>query len=88
MTHPVGQKLPNPWGLYDMHGSVWEWCQDRYSYNLPGGIALDPQGPTEGSRSVFRGGAGDCRSALRLGDYSADRFSFVGFRVVLAPGHP
>ena len=46
-TDPVGQKLPNPWGLYDMHGNVSEWCQD-WSRLYPGGIALDPQGPATG----------------------------------------
>ena len=44
-THLVGQKLPNPWGLYDMQGNVAELCQDWWAFNLPGGIALDPQGP-------------------------------------------
>ena len=67
-THPVGEKLPNQWGLYDMHGSVWEWCQDWWE-PYAGGIALDPQGPTSGSLRVIRGGywhsdAGGCRSAI------------------------
>jgi formylglycine-generating enzyme required for sulfatase activity len=47
-SHPVGQKLPNPWGLYDMHGNVWEWCEDWID-TYPGGIAVDPQGPSWGS---------------------------------------
>jgi formylglycine-generating enzyme required for sulfatase activity len=95
-THPVGQKLPNPWGLYDMHGNVFEWCQDCWSDNLPGGIAVDPQGPASGSLGVARGGdwgfwlAGDwyCRSAFR-NDFDPDiRGRGFGFRVVLAPGQP
>ncbi|HOB98180.1 MAG TPA: formylglycine-generating enzyme family protein [Verrucomicrobiota bacterium] len=52
----VGQKLPNPWGLYDMLGNVWEWCQD-WMDSYSGGAVVDPQGPTEGSDRVFRGGA-------------------------------
>ena len=94
-THPVGQKLPNPWGLYDMHGNVWEWCQDWWG-DYAGGIALDPRGPAGGSLRVIRGGswdswngrAGDCRSVLRNGSYPGDWGIIIGFRVVLAPGQP
>ncbi len=90
MTHPVGQKLPNPWGLYDMHGNVLEWCQDCFSECLPGGIALDPQGPVSGSLRVLRVGfwAGPprhCRSAFRFGLSPTTKFIHVGFRVILAP---
>jgi formylglycine-generating enzyme required for sulfatase activity len=95
-THPVGQKLPNPWGLYDMHGNLLERCQDWWAYNLPGGIVVDPQGPDTGSRRVVRGGtrgdwyesARDWRSAVRGGVSPGFRHYILGFRVVLAPGQP
>jgi formylglycine-generating enzyme required for sulfatase activity len=91
-THPVGQKLPNPWGLYDMHGTVLEWCQDRYG-TYPGGIALDPSGPKTGD-AVMRGGtwtyfARLCRSAHRNATICAEDGTYAtGFRVILAPSQP
>jgi eukaryotic-like serine/threonine-protein kinase len=84
-THPVGEKKPNAWGLYDMHGNVWEWCSDwKGEY---ASIAVDdPTGATAGSLRVFRGGswyssAGGCRSAFRLWHTSGSRYYYLGFRV-------
>jgi formylglycine-generating enzyme required for sulfatase activity len=90
-TMPVGQKPANPWGLFDMGGNVWEWCQDWYDTAYSGGSATDPQGPSSGTTRVLRGGswlddARFCRSACRIGDDPAVAvYSNYGFRVVLAP---
>jgi formylglycine-generating enzyme required for sulfatase activity len=94
-THPVGQKLPNPWGLHDMHGNVFELCQDWFG-DYAGGIVVNPQGPAEGSNRVIRGGDwglwGDwygawyCRSAGRGGGDPGSVYLHFGFRAVLAPG--
>jgi len=85
---PVGGKEPNAWGLYDMHGNVWEWCWDWYG-TYPGGNVLDPRGPTTGSHRVIRGGSWyvfgcDCRSAYW--DRFSPDYTLAGFRPVLASG--
>jgi formylglycine-generating enzyme required for sulfatase activity len=92
-THPVGQKLPNAWGLHDMHGNVWEHCQDGIG-SYPGEITLDPQYPRPGYFRVARGGhwgsAGGCRSACRVVSHEPAGWyqGYIGFRVVSAPGQP
>jgi len=88
-THRVGRLKPNAWGLYDMHGNVWEWCQDRYDpdyyKNSP---VKDPTGPGEHGVRVQRGGSWDygsleCRSAFRSFCESTEVTRHRGFRVLL-----
>jgi len=87
--HSVAGKPPNAWGLYDMHGNVWEWCRDFFG-PVPAGPVTDPVGPADGPGRMRRGGgwfsyAGDCRSAFRNRDdpfyYSSD----LGFRLARTP---
>lgn len=86
VTHPVGQKQANPWGLKDMHGNVQEWCWDL-SGAYPVDPVTDPTGPVAGTQRVTRGGhydsnAGECRSAARSAIEPGRRYGMVGVRVV------
>ena len=84
-TAPVGKYNANAWGFHDMHGNVWEWCNDRYG-EYPMEDAIDPTGPAFGSNRVLRGGgwyssSADCRSAYRDWYESSQHYNHSGFRL-------
>ncbi len=93
-AHRVGTKRPNAWGLHDMHGNVWEWCQDWYDASYytrsPGSNPINLQGD---KLRVLRGGgwvsqASRCRSAFRDWDGPSYSYDFLGFRLVRGPSSP
>ena len=90
-TAAVGSYLPNEWGLYDMHGNVWEWCLDWYG-SLTSEV-VDPTGSSTGTGRVLRGGswfahAGNCSSSFRYGEDPSSDFDDIGFRICCAAGQP
>ncbi len=81
--HPVGEKVANAWGLYDLHGNVWEWCLDWYRGDLSG---TDPMGAASGSYRYYRGGswydgAGSAASSNRDYGIPSRRYYYLGFRL-------
>ncbi len=91
-THPVGQKKPNAWGLYDTHGNVWEWCLDWFE-PYPAKAVTDPAGPATSKYKVFKGGGWNqdvdyARASSRFMMSASNGIHFVGFRLLLGPPAP
>ena len=92
MTHPVGEKPANAWGLFDVHGLLWEYCSDFYTDSYADAKSADPTGPASGTAHVSRGGTYGSRppflrSAIRVSspspDVTKDNLSRFGFRVAI-----
>ena len=86
-THPVGLKLPNELGMYDMTGNTWEWCNDWFGRDFKTTPVENPQGPATGTTRVLRGGSWRnadeyCRPSVSVGNAPDYRGNFIGFRVV------
>ncbi len=89
-NQPVATKQASLWGLHDMHGNVWEWCEDNYTPTYPAAVQVNPRPVTEGIFKVMRGGSWNstadlCRSANRSSIAPSDSNPDLGFRVVLGP---
>ena len=90
-TQAVGSYNPNAFGVYDMHGNVWEWCADRYDADYPAGLVMDPKGPLTGyirtgNSRVLRGGSfsnvgSSARSSNRISNTPTCRYNNFGFRL-------
>ena len=88
VTHPVGESLPNAFGVYDLHGNLWEWCADWFESGYSPSAVDDPRGPLSGSERVFRGGCWggsvrNCRSAYRSWRPPEDREFGLGCRLTM-----